>query len=208
MTYSTPQEEFWAGSSGDKYVGRNEGQKLIASKVAMFARILSKTTGVHSAIEFGANIGLNMLALKTLLPDIELRAIEINQEAFNRLERIEGVSATLGSILDFEDENVSDIAFTAGVLIHMNPDMIGRVYEKLYRAARRYVLMAEYYNPQPVEMNYRGHSGRLFKRDWAGEMMQAYRDLKLVDYRFVYHLDPVFPGDDVTWFLLKKDKSP
>lgn len=51
---------------------------------------------------------------------------------------------------------------------------------------------------------YRGHEQRLFKRDFAGEMLDAYPDLRLVDYGFVYRRDPVFPADDLTWFLMEK----
>ena len=55
-------------------------------------------------------------------------------------------------------------------------------------------------------MPYRGHEDRLFKRDFAGEMMKKFNDLKLVDYGFVYHADCNFPQDDVTWFVLEKCK--
>jgi len=65
-------------------------------------------------------------------------------------------------------------------------------------------MIAEYYNPTAVEIAYRGHEGKLFKRDFAGEIKQRFSDLVLVDYGFVYHGDPVFPQDDVNWFLLKK----
>lgn len=44
----------------------------------------------------------------------------------------------------------------------------------------------------------------LFKRDFAGEMLEKYQDLQLVDYGFVYHGDANFPQDDLTWFLLEK----
>lgn len=91
---------------------------------------------------------------------------------------------------------------SSGVLIHINPDMLGQAYEHLYNAANKYVLINEYYNPSPVEVTYRGHEARLFKRDFAGEMMDRY-DLTLVDYGFTYHRDPD-PLDDLTWFLLKK----
>ena len=90
-----------------------------------------------------------------------------------------------------------------GVLIHINPQMLPRVYDLLYRVGKRYVCLIEYYNPTPVEVSYRGHSGRLFKRDFAGEMLERFEDLKLLDYGFVYHRDPNFPLDDVTWFLLE-----
>jgi len=73
-----------------------------------------------------------------------------------------------------------------------------------HRACNRYICLAEYYNPTPMEVPYRGHSGRLYKRDFAGEMLERFPDLSLVDYGFVYHRDPNFPLDDITWFLLEK----
>jgi spore coat polysaccharide biosynthesis protein SpsF len=62
----------------------------------------------------------------------------------------------------------------------------------------------EYYNPSPVSVPYRGHNDRLFKRDFAGEMLNKYPNLKALDYGFVYRRDPNFPLDDVTWFLMEK----
>lgn len=59
-------------------------------------------------------------------------------------------------------------------------------------------------NPAPVEIAYRGHSGKLFKRDFAGDLLDRYGDLRLVDYRFVYRRDSNFAVDDLTWFLLEK----
>ncbi|MBV7550115.1 hypothetical protein KW849_27925 [Pseudomonas sp. PDM26] len=56
----------------------------------------------------------------------------------------------------------------------------------------------------PVEAPYRGNSGKLFKRDFAGEMLDRYDDLHLVDYGFDYHRDRQFPVDDITWFVLEK----
>ena len=65
-------------------------------------------------------------------------------------------------------------------------------------------MVAEYYNPTPVSINYRGHTDKLFKRDFAGEIMDMYPNLKLVDYGFIYHRDDAFPQDDITWFLMEK----
>jgi len=80
------------------------------------------------------------------------------------------------------------------------------VYTRLYNFSDKYICIAEYYNPTPVKISYRGHDNRLFKRDFAGELMNKYPDLELVDYGFHYHKDPVFPQDDITWFLMKKTK--
>ena len=90
------------------------------------------------------------------------------------------------------------------MLIHINPELLSAVYQKLYAASTDYILIAEYYNPSPVSINYRGHKDRLFKRDFAGEMLEKFPDLQLVDYGFSYRKDPTFPQDDITWFLLKK----
>jgi spore coat polysaccharide biosynthesis protein SpsF len=55
-----------------------------------------------------------------------------------------------------------------------------------------------------VALPYRGHDERLFKRDFAGEILDRFPDLRLVDYGFRYRRDPNFPQDDVTWFLMEK----
>ena len=64
--------------------------------------------------------------------------------------------------------------------------------------------MTEYYNPIPIEVQYRNNSNKLFKRDFAGEMLDKFQDLTLVDYGFCYHRDYNFSKDDSTWFLLEK----
>ena len=109
-----------------------------------------------------------------------------------------------GSIFDYPISNQFDLSLIKGVLIHINPEMLDKVYEKLYEASKKYILVCEYYNPSPVAISYRGHSDKLFKRDFAGELMEKYPDLTLVDYGFSYRKDPSFPQDDITWFLLEK----
>jgi spore coat polysaccharide biosynthesis protein SpsF len=97
-----------------------------------------------------------------------------------------------------------DLVLVKGVLIHINPEKLEVVYGKLLESSTRYIVVAEYYNPTPIAVLYRGHADRLFKRDFAGEMLDAFPSLKLLDYGFSYHRDPNFPQDDITWFLLEK----
>ena len=202
--FKTEQEAFWAGSFGDQYVSRNQGAGLLASNTAFFSKIIPRTSGVRSCIEFGSNVGMNLLALRALLPAIELAAIELNGQAVTELQQIPGITVYPQSILDFEPARVWDLVLIKGVLIHINPESLQRVYDLLHRSSRRYICVAEYYNPSPVEVVYRGHSGKLFKRDFAGELQGRYPDLRLVDYGFAYRGDPHFPQDDITWFLLEK----
>jgi spore coat polysaccharide biosynthesis protein SpsF len=65
-------------------------------------------------------------------------------------------------------------------------------------------MVCEYYNPTPVEVRYRGYDHALFKRDFAGELLDAFPQLSLVDYGFTWHRDTTAPLDDSTWFLLEK----
>jgi len=204
VTYTTEQEDFWAGEFGDDYINRNNDAELVAANVALFARVLTATQSVGSVIEFGANIGLNLRAIRHLLPKAGLAAIEINAQAVADLKKQSDLTVFHQSVLDFEPEITRDFVLIKGVLIHINPDALAAVYEKLYQTSKRYICVAEYYSPNPVEVPYRGHTGKLFKRDFAGEMMDRFSTLKLVDYGFVWHRDTLFPQDDITWFLMEK----
>ncbi|MDD3553094.1 MAG: pseudaminic acid biosynthesis-associated methylase [Deltaproteobacteria bacterium] len=202
--FTTEQEKFWAGEFGNEYIQRNRDAKIIANNLAFFAKALQHTTEIKSCIEFGANIGLNLIALKQLCPDIQQYAIEINSKAAKQLKDVIGEDNVFeGSILQYQPQKQFDLVLSKGVLIHINPDVLDSVYEKLYSSSQKYILLAEYYNPTPVNIPYRGHTDKLFKRDWAGDLLTKYTDLQLIDYGFVYRRDR-FPQDDLHWFLLKK----
>ena len=97
-----------------------------------------------------------------------------------------------------------DLVFTKGVLIHLNPQSLESVYKKIYNSSSRWILTIEYYSRSPQEIMYRGHENVLFKRDFAGELLDKYKnELLLSDYGFIYHRD-TYPQDDLTWFLMEK----
>lgn len=205
MTFKTEQEIFWAGEFGTEYIQRNQGNALLASNLHFFSQALRGARQLTSVIEFGANIGMNLKALKLLYPEMDRHGIEINAVAVQQLaHEIPTGHAYHTSILDFQPSRTWDLVLIKGVLIHLNPDVLPQVYDKLVASAARYVMVAEYYNPVPVTIQYRGHTDRLFKRDFAGELMERHPQLRLVDYGFSYRRDPSFPQDDITWFLMEK----
>jgi pseudaminic acid biosynthesis-associated methylase len=205
MTHSTEQEAFWEGDFGDEYTKRNRGSGWVAANTAFFSKVLARTQKVRAVLELGSNIGLNLMALRQLLPAAKLSAVEINEKAAAELKsNVPDIDLHLSSVLEFEPDATWDLVFTKGILIHINPDKLPIVYELMYRASSRYLLVSEYYNPTPAEVAYRGHAGRLFKRDFAGDMLDMYSGLALIDYGFVYHRDTNFPQDDMNWFLLEK----
>ena len=206
--FKTEQEAFWAGQFGTEYIGRNDSNELLASNLNFFAQALRRAGPISSCFEFGANIGMNLRALKLLFPAMKQRAIEINPDAARQLAEFVGSENMIsGSIFDCPVTSTVDLALIKGVLIHINPDMLAATYRKLVESSHRYVLLCEYYNPSPAAIPYRGHSDRLFKRDFAGEMLDQFPDLRLVDYGFAYRRDPAFPQDDITWFLMQKKDS-
>lgn len=206
MNYKTSQEEFWAGTFGEQYIERNNNTQLIASNIALFTKIVSQMNHAKSIIEIGSNIGLNLHAFKAIIPEINCTAIEINKKASEILKtNIPDCNIINNSIFECELDETFDIVLIKGVLIHINPNLLKEVYEKLYKLSNKYIIIAEYYNPTPVEVVYQGNKDKLFKRDFAGEMLETYSDLRLIDYGFSYHKDNMFPQDDITWFLLGKE---
>ena len=204
MRELTEQETFWQGEFGNQYVDRNVGQPLVAANLALFAKALTRVGCIDSLVELGTNAGNNLQALRRLLPRCELFGVEINASACAAAQALGIAQIWHGSLFDFPRERTFDLTLSKGVLIHLEPQLLPAAYAQLYELSQRYILIAEYYNPAPVEVSYRGNSGKLFKRDFAGEMLDRYDDLQLLDYGFGYHRDRQFPVDDITWFVLEK----
>lgn len=206
-SFRTPQEAFWAGEFGNTYIDRNEaGPEAIAGNIFFFTRALTGMRQAPDSIcELGANIGLNLRALKLLYPQARQTGVEINARAVERLRR-DGVGDEVihDSILNFTPDRTFGLVFIKGVMIHLNPDMLPGVYRKLADCSARHVLIAEYYNRRPEEVTYRGHEGKLFRRDFGGEFMEACPDFALADYGFSYHRDGRERQDDLTWFLFER----
>ena len=60
----TDQEEFWKKSFGDEYIKRNDSKEIVDYNFNFFSKVLKNCKNVRSVIEFGSNIGLNLIALK------------------------------------------------------------------------------------------------------------------------------------------------
>lgn len=202
--YKSEQENFWTGEFGDSYIERNRSEKIISANISLFAEILSHTEKIETVLELGANIGLNLRALNFLRSNLNITAIEINQKAAQSLRSIGNVKTIEDSIINFETADRFDLVFTKTVLIHIDPESLTDIYRKIHKFSNRYICLVEYYNPTPTEVQYRGHREKLFKRDFAGEMLKMFDDLSLISYGFRYHGDKNFPQDDVNWFLLER----
>ena len=205
--FKTSQEKFWYGEFGDQYSSRVRGEKLLSSYISMHSSILKKIMGIKTIIEFGSNIGINLDAYRTLIPEAHLSAVEINPKAVLELKQNQNINKVYSqSLFDFKVDYQRDLVLIKTVLIHIDPSHLEKVYEILYNTSRKYICIAEYYSPYPDEVEYRGYRDKLFKRDFAGDMLDKFKDLCLtLDYGFIYHRDAIFPLGDVNWFLLEKN---
>lgn len=197
-------EQLWRGDFGDTYTKRNIG--LVERNVAFLARALSHVRHpIASALEFGCGTGQNIEALRRLMRLETADGIEINSEAAS------AAAAWCDCVYQTpvrewrRPETVGhwDLVLSKGFLIHVPPDQLPNVYAQMFDASGRYILLAEYYNPVPVEVEYRGALGRMWKRDFATEFLGRFPSLRVVDYGFCWRYDP-WPQDDLTYFLLEK----
>lgn len=207
MPYNRQIEE-WIGNLGDKYIERNEfAAWKIPYGVKAFRRILNRLD-IKSILEVGSNMGLNLYYISQIIKrDLQAYAVEPNKKAYKRL--ISNKSLKLKNAwncdafnLPINDSSI-DLVFTAGVLIHIHPDNLNRAMDEVVRVARKYVLCIEYFSHEPAEIKYRGKSGLLFKRDFGGEYLDRFPNLKCIRYGFLWQREfKIF--DDLNWWLFKK----
>ena len=198
----------WAGAFGDAYTARNAaGEASIERRTAMWRRVLRplSTRLPASCLEVGANVGINLRALRAL-HEIEMHAVEPNAKAREILIRDRVVPADHvldGSVerIDLADESV-DLVFTNGVLIHVDPACLEAACREMHRVARRYLLTIEYFANEPEEKTYRGREGLLFKRDFGAFWLDLFQALALVDYGFFWKRATGL--DNLTWWLFAK----
>ncbi len=207
----TLQLKAWRGEFGDNYTERNVADDLaLHARTRMWARILDPLIGdePNSILEVGANLGLNLRAVKRL-SKARLTAVEPNSAARERLvaDKIlpaEAVHDATAGELPFAD-GVFDLAFTSGVLIHIAPDELGSACDEIYRVVSKYILCCEYFSDKEETISYRGRDGLLFKRDFGDFWMTRHPDLCLVDYGFFWKRATGL--DNLTWWLFRKGES-
>lgn len=205
---TTPQAALWRGEFGDAYIDRNVVEPARQAALARhWTRVLAGTEGARprTILEVGANIGLNLRALSRITT-AELHAVEPNAKARQVLVEDGVVPADrvldgLASQIPLADGAV-DLAFTAGVLIHIHPRDLPASCREIHRVSRRYVVCSEYFADREQEIPYRGKTEALFKRDFGGFWLDSFPDLRLLDYGFAWKRTTGL--DNLTWWLFEK----
>lgn len=155
--------EFWRGEFGTEYTGRNQIDPAI--RVPFWQKILS-ATHPQSVLEVGCNNGSNLRAIRTINPDITLQGVDVNQAALAEAADY-GLPVTEMEASEIASFGTFDLVFTAGVLIHASSDQLSDVMDAIISASRSHVLAVEYADDTEVEVNYRGHDGKLWRRPFG-----------------------------------------
>ena len=198
----------WAGDFGAEYTARNvASDEALRARTLMWGRIAQAFAGdpPKSVLEVGCNLGLNLRVIPQLFGG-ELSAIEPNPAARERVlaDKIlspERLHAGFGDNIPLADGAV-ELAFTSGVLIHVDPERLPATLDEIHRVSSKYILCAEYFSPRAETLRYRGQEGLLFKNDFGGLYMDRFADLQLVDYGFFWKRATGL--DDLTWWLFRK----
>jgi len=202
------QLEAWTGGFGDEYVNRNDyADWKMEQGTEAFRRVLGGLN-IESALEVGSNIGLNLLFINALFKgSVTLYAVEPNRKVFDGLVsqtrvKLEKVWNCDASHLPLADSSI-DLVFTAGVLIHIAPDGLGRVTDEIVRVARKYVCCIEYFSHEPVEIPCHGQKGLLFKRDFGAFYQDRFPSLKCTRYGFLWQQEfSIF--DNLNFWVFEK----
>ena len=205
---ATPQVGFWRGGFGDSYTNRNVASpEQLQARRALWADILAHTLPAppKSILEVGANLGINLRALRALT-SARFLALEPNDKARQQLVDdgvVDAADARAGtaSAIDLPD-GAADLAFTSGVLIHIHPDQLAPSIAEIHRCAARWIVAIEYFSDKPEMIPYRGHDDRLFKRDFGGLWLDTFPDLRVTGYGFAWKR--VTGLDNLTWWLFEK----
>ena len=197
----TEQEIFWETDFGNKYVKRN----LKSDRIFTIGKnLLNNKVIINEVLELGANVGLNLDAIKRVYPDVKTYGVEINKLAYNIGKKKNKFYKK--PILNFKSKKKYDLVCSLGVLIHQNPKHLNAFYNKLYSLSKKYIYLSEYFNPTPITIKYRNNDEKLFKRDFAKELWIKFPRLKLIDYGFHWKQDPRLKNccDNSNWFLFQK----
>ncbi|WP_282607902.1 pseudaminic acid biosynthesis-associated methylase [Pelagibius sp. Alg239-R121] len=207
------QINLWRGDFGTEYNARNAAtEERVRNRTRFWSQALDSIRKRYgdskSILEVGANVGINLRALRNLC-DADLVAVEPNDQARENLVSdgvvpAEKTFAATGESLPFPD-NSFDLVFTSGVLVHVSPDNLAQVCSEMHRVSRRVVMCAESFSSYPETIVYRGHTDKLFKRDFGAFWMEQFPSLKLIDYGFAWK--PVTGLDNVTWWIFSKPEE-
>src|SRR6266849_6521860 len=217
---STEPKKEWASKFGDSYQDRNASNwTSIKNRARLFGDIFQVMENANKAtpsaqpfptsvIEVGGGYGDNLRAIDMIYErsrqPIKLMSCDPNEAARKAMADVATVMPGDLSALPYGDD-VADLVFTSGVLIHVPPPDLPRALEEIYRVSKRWILSIEYYNNVPEEIQYRGQNSMMWRRDWGEAWMTQFPTLKPIGNGFAWKRTTGL--DNLHWFLFDRTQS-
>ncbi len=211
-TTKSPLNE-WSTDFGKDYTDRNPQnladlnalctKKYGVTRSSTLQKFVSDLDRGAKILEVGCNTGTQLECFQSL-GFSKLHGVEPLLYALEIAKSKKGISVVPGSAFDlpFRD-GYFDLVFTAGVLIHIEPAMLGRAMDEIHRGSARYIMGTEYFWENHQEVPYRGKAAMLWKANFAKMYLDRFPDLTLVKEERLKYLD----SDNVdSVFLLEKRK--
>lgn len=201
MSKTYQLQKIWEAEFGVEWTKRNYMDKA-QLREPFWGAFINNLSDVNSILEIGCNAGMNLQAIYKANDRLQITGLEPNNFAYKEALGIAGGKWRVipGNIFDTTFDRTFDLVFTCTVLIHIHPDDILKALDRIYSLSGKYVLAMEYYWPRLKEIEYRGTTNTLWKRDFGALWLDNF-NLNIVETGYVDARDGF---DRVTWWLFQK----
>jgi len=209
--FSSEQIDFWRGKFGEVYLERNktfdEVNKRYKNQTGItveqiFLNFFEDIDRDLKIIELGCNVGLNLSFLQKM-GFRNLYGLELNQKACEIAARNNpSISFIHSGIEEYDPKDEKfDLVFTAGVLIHINPNSLNSIIKKIVNLSNKYIFGFEYFSNDVVAIDYRNHKGVMWKQNFPLLYKKLFPSLKTIKEEKI----PYKEGNlyDVAYLLMK-----
>lgn len=144
----------------------NDNENVDQNRISKFIYYVSVSLGAKKICEAGCNVGNNLTEFPL---DSEIFGFDMNESALEKtIKKYPSFQFSKENIRKTKFSNdMFDLVFTRGVLIHIPPDEIKNAIDELFRISKKWIFNLEYF----------GEDGKMIK--WKrGDDLLWYRNMK------------------------------
>jgi len=193
---NTQQRELWMSNFGTDYINRNKTIEVVnelykkqtgITVEKIFNKFFDEINSESTIIELGCNVGLNLSVLNKM-GFKNLTGLEINETAFSIAKKNNpDINFIHSSIENFEFTETYDLVYTAGVLIHINPDTLPLIITKMGQLSKKYIFGFEYFSENLVEIKYRNNENTCWKQNFPLLFKKLFPSIKTVKEEKIHY---------------------
>jgi pseudaminic acid biosynthesis-associated methylase len=204
------QRKFWTGKFGQEYIKRNQTLDKVNESYRkqtgitvqqIFEDFFDPLDRSSKILELGCNVGINFEILKKM-GFSNLTGVEINTEAISIAKHNHpNLNFINSSIEEFNSNQKYDLVYTAGVLIHINPNSLNSIISKIVSLSKKYIFGFEYFSETLTEIQYRENNFTCWKQDFPNLYLWLFPELRINKLKKFEYVDNGL--QDVAYLLEK-----